>query len=90
MPVRDSAGSLRWLRAIGRRTPSDATDPARNTSTAITAPAPSAAATAAAAAANATGPRKKRPGVNSSPIASNAAITTQTSQATTLMLDQRQ
>ena len=85
VPVRDSMGSLRWLRAIGRRTPSDATDPARKTSTAITAPAPSAAATRCRGRGERHGAEEEETGRQQlADRERRAAITTHTSQATSV------
>ena len=71
-----------WRRATGRRIASEATEQTMKTIIEPTVPAPSRAATAAATAASATGPRKKSPGVNSSPTPSATATSTQTSQPT--------
>ena len=72
-----------WLRAIGRSTPIDAPEPTTKTTRSITQPPPRAAAIDAAIAATAIGPRKKRPGVRISPIASRTATRAQASHAAT-------
>src|SRR6476619_1269944 len=88
VPVREIAGMCTCLRAIGRSTRSERRPPTMTTVSDPAVPAPRSAATAAAPAASATGPRKKAPGVSTSPIASTTAITTQTTQFTNMTLEQ--
>ena len=76
-------------RPAGRRSASEATEHTTKTRNEPIAPAPSSDATAATRAASATGPRKKSPGVSTSPIARATAATTQMSQLTTLTVDGR-
>src|SRR5207237_7141673 len=83
VPVRRRDGMCRWRRAIGRRKASDAMAVAMKTISSTPTPAPTAATAAASTAASATGPRKKRPGVRISPIASPTATIAQITHAAT-------
>src|SRR5258708_7401246 len=69
-------------RATGRRIASEATEQTMNTISEPIDPAPSRSATAAAPAASATGPRKKSPGVSTSPTARATATSTHRSHTT--------
>ena len=82
VPVREIAGRRTCRRATGLRIRSDATEQAMKTIVEPSGPTPSSEANAAAPAASATGPRKKSPGVRSSPTPSATATSTQTSQPT--------
>src|SRR4051812_6933974 len=85
VPVRVSAGIRRCERAIGRRMASDATVPAMKTSTWAHAGTKNETKSAGSVA-SATGPRKKSPGVASSPSASRTARIAQMTQAGTRTL----
>src|SRR6266545_4002150 len=80
VPVRISTGICRWARAIGRTIASVASDPRMKTSTCSHAAPPRMATMPAGTAASATGPRKKSPGVASSPSASRTATIAQITQ----------
>src|SRR5258705_922054 len=68
---------------MGRSRPSDANDPAANTTSCSHSGAPAREATAPATAASATGPRKNNPGVRISPTASSTAAIDQAIHAAT-------
>src|SRR3954453_18087594 len=85
VPVRVNAGMCRCERAIGRRIAMDAIVPAMNTSTCAQAGAKNETKSAGSVA-SATGPRKKSPGVASSPSASSTARIAQITHAGTFTL----